>query len=60
MPCSKILVMDKGNLIQQGSPLELVKQEGGKFQSLCMAAGMEEYKHLLSLAESHSSKTDLL
>jgi len=52
MPCSKILVMDKGTLVQQGSPLELIKVDGGKFQSLCMAAGMEEYRHLVSLAET--------
>jgi ABC-type multidrug transport system ATPase subunit len=51
MPCSKILVMDKGNLIQQGTPLELIKQDGGKFQALCQAAGDEEYQHLISLAE---------
>jgi ABC-type multidrug transport system ATPase subunit len=52
MPCSKILVLDKGVLIQQGSPRELIRQEG-KFQMLCMAAGVEEYQHLLSLAESN-------
>lgn len=51
MPCSKILVMDRGNLIQQGAPLELIKQDGGKFQELCKAAGMEEYQHLLSIAQ---------
>lgn len=56
MPCSKILVMDKGHLIQQGSPLELIKQDRGKFQSLCKAAGMEEYQHLISLAEISSAK----
>ena len=43
--------MDQGNLIQQGTPLELIKQEGGKFQALCQAAGEEEYQHLISLAE---------
>ena len=51
MPCSKILVMDKGKLVQQGTPLELIKKEGGKFQSLCMAAGTDEYLHLIMLAE---------
>ena len=54
MSCSKILVMDKGRMVQQGSPLELIKEEGGKFQSLCMAAGTDEYRHLLSLAEQQS------
>lgn len=51
MPCSKILVMDQGRIIQQGSPMELIREEGGKFQTLCKAAGEEEYRHLQSLAE---------
>ncbi|WWC65638.1 uncharacterized protein I303_108258 [Kwoniella dejecticola CBS 10117] len=54
MPCSKILVMDKGQVIQQGSPVELIRLEG-KFKDLCLAAGPEEYEHLVSLAESHST-----
>jgi len=58
MPCSKILVMDKGHLIQQGSPAELIRQDGSKFQELCKAAGMDEYKHLLSLADSASAEID--
>ncbi|WVQ75089.1 hypothetical protein IAR50_004698 [Cryptococcus sp. DSM 104548] len=52
MPCSKILVMDKGNLIQQGSPFELINQ-GGRFQELCKAGGLEEYEHLIGLAEQN-------
>ena len=47
--------MDKGYLIQQGSPLELIKVPG-KFQSLCQAAGMEEFRHLTSLVEQASTK----
>jgi ABC-type multidrug transport system fused ATPase/permease subunit len=54
MNCSKILVMDQGQVIQQGPPIELIKQKGRKFCNLCEAAGDEEYQHLLSLA-SHSS-----
>ncbi|ADV22353.1 ABC transporter ABCC.6, putative [Cryptococcus gattii WM276] len=61
MPCSNILLMNKGNLIQQGSPLGLIHREG-PFQDLCMAAGEEEYKHLIALAEEHdpSNKGDLV
>lgn len=51
MPCSKILVMDQGRIVQQGSPMELIRENGGKFQSLCKAAGEEEYRHLQALAE---------
>jgi len=32
------MVLDKGIPIQQGTPYELINQEG-KFKSLCMAAG---------------------
>ena len=49
MPCSKILVMDKGKVVQEGAPYELILQEG-KFQELCMAAGLDEFQHLRSLA----------
>ncbi|OXH51675.1 ABC transporter ABCC.6 [Cryptococcus neoformans] len=52
MPCANILVMDKGHLIQQGSPLELIHRKG-QFQDLCIAAGEEEYRHLVDLAEQH-------
>lgn len=60
MPCGHILVMDKGHLVQQGTPLELINEDGGKFQQLCMAAGTEEYRHLISLAEQNSRNQDLL
>jgi len=56
MPCSKVLVMDKGSLVQQGSPFDLIRQDGGKFQDLCMASGPDEYRHLLALAEQSSLK----
>jgi len=51
MPCNKILVMDRGRIVQQGSPIALINEEGSKFQSLCQAAGEEEFRHLVSLAE---------
>lgn len=59
MPCSKILVMDKGNLVQQGSPIDLIRQQG-KFQDLCMAAGSEEYQHLVALAAKEAKKGQLV
>lgn len=51
MPCSKILVMDQGRIVQHGSPFELIREDGGKFQGLCRAAGEDEYRHLQTLAE---------
>lgn len=56
MPCDKILVMDRGRVVQQGTPLELIKTQGGRFESLCKAAGGEEYRHLMMLAEKYSGK----
>jgi hypothetical protein len=43
--------MDQGRIVQQGSPTELIHEEGSKFQSLCKAAGEDEFRHLLSIAE---------
>jgi ABC-type multidrug transport system ATPase subunit len=57
MPCGKIIVMDGGRLVQQGTPLELIREEGGKFQTLCKAAGIKEYSHLVSLAEEFEPNT---
>ena len=57
MPCAKILVLDKGRIMQQGSPLELIRQQG-KFKELCEAAGKEEYSHLCSIAETESKRND--
>lgn len=56
MPCDKILVMDKGRVVQQGAPLQLIKEPGGRFEALCRAAGGEEYRHLLMLAEKNAGK----
>lgn len=55
IPCAKVLVVDNGNLIQQGSPLDLMQQEG-KFQDLCKAAGEREYQYLLALASLEAEK----
>lgn len=57
MPCAKILVMDKGRIAQQGSPVELIRQQG-KFKELCEAAGKEEYAHLCSIAETEAKRND--
>jgi hypothetical protein len=46
--------MDQGRIVQQGAPIELINEEGGKFQRLCKAAGDEEFRHLLSIAEQRN------
>jgi len=45
-----ILVMDHGQLIQRGSPANLIAIDG-KFKELCAAGGTEEFEHLKALAE---------
>ncbi|WVR08252.1 hypothetical protein IAU60_005299 [Kwoniella sp. DSM 27419] len=54
MPCSKLLVMDKGYLVQQGVPSDLIRQDG-KFKDLCMASGIDEYEHLVALADEYAA-----
>lgn len=51
--------MDKGHLVQQGSPIQLIRQ-AGRFQELCRAAGGEEYRQLLALAEREAKKGQLV
>lgn len=51
--------MDKGTIVQQGPAYSLVRQEG-KFQQLCMAAGMEEYHQLVAMAEREAKKNQLV
>lgn len=55
MPCHKIIVLDKGCVVQNGPPLELL-QVDGKFRDLCMAAGQEEYNDLLAIAQEQATK----
>lgn len=57
MPCDLLLVMDGGQIVQQGTPLELINEEGGPFQSLCRAGCEEEYGHLRILAEKNGGGT---
>lgn len=49
MTCDKIIVMDKGRIIQQGTP-SMLFQEDGKFAELCAAGGLDEYKALQNIA----------
>jgi ABC-type multidrug transport system ATPase subunit len=60
MPCTKILVMDQGRIVQQGSPYELINEEGGMFERLCKAAGEIEFQHLRSIADQGVSTSSNL
>ena len=37
MECDKVLVMDKGQLVEEGSPRQLIKEESGRFKDLWAA-----------------------
>ncbi|KAJ3012098.1 UNVERIFIED_CONTAM: hypothetical protein HDU68_001384 [Siphonaria sp. JEL0065] len=44
----KVLVLDKGRVIQFGRPLDLMQEEGSIFRTMCLDSG--EYEELLALA----------
>lgn len=45
----KVLVLDKGEVIEYGSPLELISKETGSFRSMCDSSG--DYELLLDEAK---------
>ncbi|KAL0943633.1 ATP-dependent bile acid permease [Colletotrichum truncatum] len=45
----KVLVLDKGSLIEYGHPYELIRKENGSFRSMCDMSG--EYTALLKAAK---------
>jgi ABC-type multidrug transport system fused ATPase/permease subunit len=53
----KVLVLDKGEVIEYGSPWELIQKEGGIFSGMCDVSG--EGEDLRRLAEK-AAKAHLL
>ena len=47
----KVLVLDKGKVLEYDSPLELMQKEGTAFRGLCMAQGQDEFDKLLAIAK---------
>ncbi|KAJ9101770.1 hypothetical protein QFC21_003109 [Naganishia friedmannii] len=47
-----VIVLDKGRIVEEGSPLELIKSSSSAFHSLCSADGPVEYEHLLQIADA--------
>ena len=45
----KVLVLDKGQLIEYGHPWELMKRPGGSFRGMCDMSG--DYEHLAQIAK---------
>lgn len=46
----KVLVLDKGSVIEFGDPYDLVRKEGGDFRSMCVTSG--ELDALIATAKS--------
>lgn len=59
MPCDKIIVMDKGRIVQFDTPSVLLDLGEGAFFDLCMAAGEQEFRQLRALTEGTVSATPL-
>ncbi|KAI9326309.1 ATP-dependent bile acid permease [Obelidium mucronatum] len=47
----KVLVLDKGRVLQFGTPLELMQLGEGAFHQMCVASG--EYQELLQMAQAN-------
>jgi ABC-type multidrug transport system fused ATPase/permease subunit len=54
MDYDKILVLDKGQVSEYGSPLDLVKKEDGIFFTMCQETG--EMEHLVQIAKESSKQ----
>ncbi|RAR14357.1 atp-dependent bile acid permease [Stemphylium lycopersici] len=53
----KVLVLDKGEVIEYGHPYDLIRKEGGSFQSMCETSG--ELESLTGTAKTaYEAKTD--
>ena len=50
MQYDKILVLDKGKILEYDAPLSLIRKEGSAFHGLCMAQGEEEFDKLMKMA----------
>jgi len=46
----RVLVLDKGRVLEYGKPVDLMRDQSSAFHGLCMAQGEEEYGKLLAMA----------
>ena len=52
----RVIVMDGGKVSEIGTPLELIKKEGGAFKALVAAQGPEEQAALVAMASKRTSR----
>ena len=48
----RVLVLDKGKVLEYGQPRALVADGASAFRALCMAQGPEEFDKLVAMANS--------
>ncbi|GAA5957081.1 hypothetical protein JCM21900_000787 [Sporobolomyces salmonicolor] len=53
----RILVLDKGHLIENGSPSDLIKDTTSRFHSLCRSGGKNEFRLLCRMSEGKTKVT---
>ncbi|GAA5864423.1 hypothetical protein JCM1840_000490 [Sporobolomyces johnsonii] len=53
----RILVLDKGHLIENGSPSDLIKDPTSHFHSLCRSGGKNEFRLLCRMSEGKTKVT---
>ncbi|GAA5920308.1 hypothetical protein JCM1841_004522 [Sporobolomyces salmonicolor] len=53
----RILVLDKGHLIENGSPSDLIKDTTSRFHSLCRSGGRNEFRLLCRMSEGKTKVT---
>jgi ATP-binding cassette subfamily C (CFTR/MRP) protein 1 len=56
--CSRVLVLDKGRVVEYAAPAELVKREGSQFRSLVNDTGAASSRHLIQLAMQSRKNLD--
>ncbi|KAK8864683.1 hypothetical protein IAR55_001935 [Kwoniella newhampshirensis] len=52
MQYDQVLVLDKGQIVESGAPVELMENRDSAFHALCMAQGNEEFDTLHAMARS--------
>lgn len=58
--CDRVLVLDKGVVMENDTPANLVEREGSRFNGLLQATGAASARHLRRLATSNASSRPLV
>jgi len=53
MNYDRVLVLDKGRILEYDEPLKLMEDSGSAFYALCMAHGKDEFDQLIASAREN-------